>query len=109
MDALNATFAGQPSPIPARFGGWYAQAAYKLWQADERALWPFARYERFNTAQRFAGLPVGLAPDPQADTRVLTVGANYYLHPQVVLKADYQRFLSDSLRDRLNLGVGFHF
>lgn len=109
VDALNATFAGQPTPVPARFGGWYAQAAYKLWQADDRALWPFARYEKFNTAQRFAGLPIGLAPDAQADTRVLTVGANYYLHPQVVVKADYQRFLSDSLRDRLNLGVGFHF
>ena len=109
VDALNATFAGQPTPVPDRFGGWYAQAAYKLWQSGEQALWPFARYERLNTAQGWSGLAPGLAPAPQPDTRTLTVGANYYLHPQVVFKMDYMRFLDDSTRDRLNLGLGFEF
>lgn len=109
VSALNATFAGQPTPIPDRFGGWYAQAAYRAWEQGGRALWPFARYERLNTASAYSGLPQGLAPGIQPDTRVVTVGASYYLHPQVVVKADYMRFLSDSLRDRLNLGVGFHF
>lgn len=109
IDALNATFAGQPTPVPERFGGWYAQAAYKLWQDGEQSLWPFARYERLNTARGFPGLPVGLAPALQPDTRIATVGASYYLHPQVVLKADYQRFFSNSMLDRLSLGAGFHF
>lgn len=108
--ALNATtFAGQPTPVPDRFGGWYAQAAYKLWSDSEQALWPFARYERFNTAKSIPGVPQGLAPAPQPDTRTLTVGANYYLHPRVVIKADYMRFFDAATRDRFNLGLGFEF
>lgn len=108
--ALNATtFAGQPTPVPDRFGGWYVQAAYKLWSAGEQALWPFARYERLNTAMSFSGVPQGVALPLQPDTRTVTVGANYYLLPQVVLKMDYLRFFNDSTRDRLDLGVGFEF
>ena len=106
---LNTTFAGQPTPVPDRFGGWYAQAAYRLWQQGEQSLWPFARYERLNTARSYSGLPEGLAPATQPDTRTVTVGASYYLHPQVVFKADYQRFLNDANLDRVNLGVGFDF
>ncbi len=106
---LNATFAGQPTPVPDNFGGWYVQAAYKAWNNQEQALWPFARFEHLNTAKSFSGLPQGLAPAIQPDTRTLTVGANYYLLPQVVFKVDYQRFFNDSTLDRLNLGVGFDF
>ena len=109
VSALNATFAGQPTPVPDRFGGWYMQAAYKLWNQGEQSLWPFARYERLNTAQSYSGLPQGLAPEVQPDTRIATIGMSYYLHPQVVLKADYMRFLNDSTLDRFNLGVGFDF
>ena len=38
-------------------------------------------------------------------------GVNYWLHPQVVLKADYQTQDNDSGQDRdgINLGVGYHF
>jgi hypothetical protein len=106
---LNTTFAGQPTPVPDRFGGWYAQAAYKLWNNEQQSLWPFARYERLNTARSYSGLPQGTAPAIQPDTRTLTVGASYFLLPQVVLKADYQRFFNDSSLDRINLGVGFDF
>lgn len=109
VDALNATFAGQPTPVPDRFRGWYGQAAYRLWKQGDYALVPFTRYERFNTAVGFAGLPAGLGPDLQRDTRVATVGASFFLHPQVVLKLDYQRFFGQSELDRVNLGVGFHF
>jgi hypothetical protein len=107
--ALNATFAGQPAPVPDRFGGWYAQAAYKLWQSGSQSLMPFARYERLNTARSYSGLPLGVAPAILPDTRTLTAGANFYLHPQVVFKVDYMRFFDDSSRDRFNLGVGFDF
>ena len=107
--ALNATFAGQPTPVPDRFGGWYTQAAYKVWESGSQSLWPFARYERLNTARSYSGLPAGVAPATPPDTRTLTVGANYYMHPQVVLKVDYMRFFDDSTRDRFNLGVGFDF
>lgn len=107
--ALNATFAGQATPVPSAFGGWYAQAAYKAWQQGDYALWPFARYERADTARGWAGLPAALAPTPAGATRDVVLGASFYLHPQVVLKADYTRVLSDSRLDRLALGVGFHY
>ncbi|MEO9102131.1 MAG: hypothetical protein ABI212_06710 [Burkholderiaceae bacterium] len=106
---LNATFAGQTTPIPSRFGGWYGQAAYRLWQSGDYALNPFVRYERFNTALGYPGLPQGLAPALEPDMRVVTLGASFYLHPQVVLKADYQTFLGNHQFDRFNVGLGFHF
>lgn len=106
---LNATFAGQPTPIPDSFGGWYAQAAYKLWAQGDYALWPFARYERANTARSYSGLPAGLAPQPQADTRQGVFGASFYLNPQVVLKADYTRDFSNGANDKLSLGVGLQY
>lgn len=109
VDALNATFAGEPTPVPDSFGGWYAQAAYRAWQQGDYAFWPFARYERANTARSFSGLPAGLAPEPQGDRRQLVLGANFYLHPQVVIKADYTRVLNNSAQDRFGLGVGFHY
>jgi hypothetical protein len=107
--ALNATFAGQVAPVPDSFGGWYAQAAYKLWQQGDYAVWPFARYQRVNTARSYSGLPPGLAPAPQDDTRQAVVGASFYLHPQVVLKADYTKDFGNNAQDRLAVGVGFQY
>jgi hypothetical protein len=104
-DALNATFAGSPTPVPSTFAGWYTQAAYKVWKSGDYALTPFVRYERFNTAKSFSGPDLPAAPDEQ----VVTVGANFNVGEGVVLKADYQKFREDSSRDRLDLGVGFSF
>lgn len=109
VEALNATFVGQPTPVPSSFGGWYTQAAYRLWSQGDYALVPFMRYERLNTARGYDGFAPGLAPAAAADTRAWTAGASFYLHPQVVVKLDVQRYLSDKALDRLNLGVGFHF
>jgi hypothetical protein len=107
--ALNATFAGLPTPVPNSFGGWYAQAAYRLWQQEGYALWPFARYEVANTARSYSGLPAGLAPAPQSNTREMVFGASFFLHPQVVLKADYTRAFSNGALDRFALGIGFQY
>lgn len=105
VDALNRTFAGEATPVPASFAGWYAQAAYQLYKSGDYAFSPFARYEQFNTAQRYSALPVAAA----ADEKVVTVGANLRVGEGVVLKADYQKFGEDKTRDRLNLGVGFSY
>jgi hypothetical protein len=104
---FNAT--GIANPVPQQFKGWYAQAAYRAWQKGDYSLVPFARYERLNTALGFAGLPPGLTPTHDPDTRTVTAGFSFYLHPQVVLKMDVQRFLNNSQLDRVNLGVGFHY
>ena len=104
-EALNATFAGNPTPVPSSFSGWYAQAAYKIWKSGDYTLTPFVRYEQFNTAKSFSGLDAPTGPEE----KVVTLGAGLKLSEGVVLKADYQKFKEDNTRDRLNLGVGFAF
>ena len=108
-DALNATFAGNPTPVPSSFAGWYLQAAYKLWQNADYALSPFARFESFDTARTYASQPAGLGVPTTPYERVATVGANLMVGQGVVLKADYQKFREDKSRDRVNLGVGFSY
>ena len=108
-DALNQASIGNPNPIPSSFAGWYAQAAYRAWQAGDYTLAPFVRYERFNTAQRYAGLPLGVDVASGPTEKVTTVGANLRIGEGVVLKADYQKFSEDSTRDRFNLGLGYAF
>ena len=51
----------------------------------------------------------GLGIDPSPTESATTVGANFYIHPNVVFKADYQKFKVDNLRDRFDLGIGFLF
>ena len=109
VDALNLTFAGAASPIPASFAGWYAQAAYQLYKSGDYTFSPFARYEQFNTAKRYSASTAALGVPAAADEKVATLGANLRIGEGVVLKADYQKFSEDKLRDRLNLGVGFSY
>jgi hypothetical protein len=108
-EALNATFVGNPTPVPSSFAGWYLQAAYKLWQNADYALSPFARFESFDTARTYASQPAGLGVPTSPYERVATVGANLMVGQGVVLKADYQKFRQDKSLDRVNLGVGFAY
>jgi hypothetical protein len=108
-EALNATFVGNPTPVPSSFAGWYLQAAYKLWQNADFSLSPFARFESFDTARTYAQLPAGLGVPSAPYERVATVGANLAVAQGVVLKADYQKFRQDKSLDRVNLGVGFSY
>jgi len=107
--ALNTLQVGNATLIPSRFDGWYAQAAYKLWQHGDYALSPFARWEQFNTARSFADLGPGLTPAGQPTERVVTLGANFQISPEIVIKADYQRFRVDSDATRVDLGLGWSF
>ncbi|GJI90829.1 hypothetical protein [Duganella hordei] len=108
-EALNETLVGNPTPVPKSFAGWYAQAAYQALKSGDYTLSPFARYEQFNTAKSYAAVPQGLGVAPSPDEKVTTVGANLRVGEGVVLKADYQWFKEDKLRDRLNLGMGFSY
>ena len=63
----------------------------------------FARYYAFDTA---ASDSTGSVEDG------FTVGFNWWIHPDVVLKADYDEITienSTSDDDRLNLGIGWQF
>jgi hypothetical protein len=107
--ALNQRLVGNPTLIPAAFDGAYLQAAYRLWSRGGYALAPFARVEWFNTGRRYAEVGTGLTPPARPTERVTTLGANFQLTPEVVLKADLQRFRVDSGLNRVDLGLGWSF
>ena len=120
----NAANPGSPNPIPSEFYGYFAQAAYGLWEHGDYRLAPFVRWERYNMGARYAGIagpatPTGLIPLsgtpgdygywPRNQDRVWTVGANFYTTPHVVFKADYQRFELNADFSRFDLGLGLNF
>lgn len=97
---------GSNKAAPKAFFGWYAQAAYHVLKNGDLDVAPFLRYERYNTQQ---AVDAGYASDVNNDETVTTTGVNVQLHPQVVLKADFQRYQTDSRKDRINLGIGYMF
>ena len=98
-----------PTPIPKSFDGWYAQAAYQAWKNANYAFSPFVRYEQFNVARSYAGIAPGSTVTPSQTEKVSTIGANFQVGEGIVLKADYQKFKADPLRDRFDLGLGYAF
>ncbi|HEU5294002.1 MAG TPA: hypothetical protein VFU71_04360 [Burkholderiaceae bacterium] len=107
--ALNAPLVGNPTLIPSAFDGYYIQGAYKVWAQQDYALWPFVRWERFNTGKSYADLGPGLTPAALPTETVWTTGANFQLTPGVVVKADYQWFSVNRDANRFNLGLGWAF
>ena len=91
---------------PKSLYGWYGQAAYHIWKKGDFDVAPFLRYERYNTQ---ATVAEGYSSDPVNNETVTTLGVNFKLHPQVVVKADIQNFKADNKKDRFNLGVGYMF
>ena len=106
---LNATFVGNPTLIPQEFWGGYLLGAYRFSLGGTRSLAPFVRYERFNTGSDYASLPAGLTVAARPTETVWTYGASFYLNPNLVFKADYQKFDVDDNNDRFNLGLGVEF
>jgi len=106
---FNLNQVGSPFPVPNAFFGWYTQAAYRWQIKGDYVLAPFVRYERFNTARGFDGLPASLAPDLPGTEGVSTVGVNFQLNPNIVLKADVQRFKLNTDNNRFDLGLGYSF
>lgn len=107
--ALNLPLVGNPVLIPKRFDGGYLQAAYRLWRSGTYEFAPFVRWERFDTARRYADLGPGLTPQASGAERVWTFGANFAIAEGVVLKADLQRADRDRAKDRFDLGLGWSF
>jgi hypothetical protein len=92
--------------VSSQFDGWLVQGARTVWSRGDMSLTPFVRYEQYNTQ---AKMPVGFAADSANADRVTTVGLSFKPHPQVVLKADYQKYRDNTLNDRFNLGLGYMF
>jgi hypothetical protein len=116
----NLDNAGVSNPLPSQFLGYYLQGAYTVWQTDRYRFSPFARWEHYDMGHAFQGIPQGFstrpegpasdgAPWPYTNDRVWTFGANFYLDPHVVLKADYQVFEVNKDFSRFDLGLGLAF
>ena len=107
--AYNETVVGSPTPIPQDFYGWYAQAAWYAWQQGDYQFAPFVSYQRFNTGWKYATLAEGLTPDALPTEGVTTLGASFFINPNIVFKADYQWFQTNRDADRFQLGLGLNF
>ena len=96
--------------------GWYLEGAYHIfpdaWKKGKLAKSDavvFARYEDFDTQFR---MPAGAAKDPAGDRRQWTAGVNFYLTPNVVVKADYQMpddKTANKLPKLINFALGWQY
>ncbi|MBT8264585.1 MAG: hypothetical protein KJN75_04550, partial [Muriicola sp.] len=91
--------------------GWYVEGAYNLLPANQQQkLFAFTRYERFDTHASTAG---GLVENDAYDRTDITSGLTYHIAPGVVVKGDYQfrtnALDNDSVKNRLNFGIGVWF
>ncbi len=96
--------------------GWYLEGAYHImpdaWKTGklERSdAVVFVRYDDYDTQYK---MPSGVAKDPAFDRNDWTFGVNFYLLPNLVVKADYQILdddTSEDLNDLFNLGIGWQF
>ena len=108
-EALNLTFVGDPTPVPKSFWGAYIQGAWHAWSYRDYSLTPFTRYEWVNTAASYAPMPPGFGIPASPTEQIWTIGANFNIGPNVVLKADFQKFKVDTAQDRVDLGLGYSF
>jgi hypothetical protein len=99
---------GNSFAAPKSLKGGYVQAAYHAYKDERFDVAPFVRFERFKITQE-EDPANGLFQDPKNDERVRTIGVNFWVHPQVVLKADFQRYHTDRAKDRFDLGIGYMF
>ncbi len=96
--------------------GWYLEGAYHFmpdsWKKGKLARSDAVAFVRFDSADTQHDVPSGLTKDPSGDREEWTFGVNFYLLPNLVIKADYQirdDASSDDLPDLFNLGVGWQF
>ena len=89
--------------------GWYGEVGYDVLAGrSSQSLIPFVRYERWNTQDQ---VPEGFAADPANDRTLTTVGLNWKVIPNVVVKADWNKSENQARTgvDQFNVGLGFLF
>lgn len=91
--------------------GWYAEGAFNLLPLrNQQKLVAFARYENYNT---HADVADNLAKNNAYNRTDITTGLSYHIAAGVVVKGDYQfrtnALSGDSVKDRLNFGIGVWF
>jgi len=114
---INIDGAGQiGNNVAEEIFGWYLEGAYHYWPDEWKAgklaksdATVFLRYEDNDTQHE---MPSGVSENSAGDRTEWTFGSNFYLTPNLVVKADYQIRDDDSgddLDDLLNLGIGWAF
>ena len=117
--AYNLANVGGSNLMPASFDGCYMQGAYTVWKRNAYRLTPFVRWEDYDMASSYHGVPEGFSPIPTGPTstgdpwprpndRVWTIGANLFVTEHVVFKADYQWYENNDF-DSFDLGLGVSF
>jgi hypothetical protein len=93
--------------------GWYLEGAYHFWPVEWKTgklkksdATVFVRYEEYDTQYK---MPSGIPKDTSKDVNELTFGVNFYLTPNLVIKADYQLRDDASRDDLFNVGIGWAF
>lgn len=112
-DDLNALLSGGDpdfDPVGEELAGWMAELAVHvlpLLMETEQDVVIFVRMEEFNTQEEVA---LG-DPNDANDRQVLTFGAAYYPHPNVVLKVDHERWENEADADesRTNFGMAYMY
>lgn len=91
IDSANAKTLGRDQQT-----GWYVEPSYKI--SSQWGL--FARYNEWDNE---AG------NDTDSVKKQTDLGINYWPHPNVVIKADYQDQTANASDDGYNLGIGYQF
>ncbi len=91
--------------------GWYIEGAFNLLpQHNKQKLVAFTRYENYNTHADIAG---NLTKNYAYDRTDITTGLSFHIAQGVVIKGDYQfrdnALSGDTVKDRLNFGIGVWF
>ena len=103
-------FEGDES-IGSQQQGWYGQVAFDLLSlggSTKMSLWPFVRYEGWDTQLR---VPAGYERNPANNAHQLTMGVSYYPISRLVVKADWQQRLNAARTgvNQFNVGLGYIF
>ena len=112
INLANDIVAGSNGSVGSVMIGWYIEAGYDVMQVlapgSRFKLMPFVRYLEIDTQHE---VPDGYAADPAQDRTQLTVGASFFPHSQVVLKAEWMgnSNAAETGVDQWNFGIGFVF
>ncbi len=107
---------GDPDNVADEIFGWYLEGAYHFWPDEWKTgklkksdATVFVRYDNADTQHK---MPSGVAKNPAGAQTEWTIGTNFYLTPNFVIKADYKFRNDDGARDLddlFNIGIGWTF
>jgi hypothetical protein len=108
-DALTLQIGVAPN-IASQLQGYYLEASWLFPLRWGHEVGVFGRFEDFDTQFR---MPEGQLPIPDFKRRLFSVGASYYLDPDVAVKFDYTHQESEAtIRQAprsINVGIGWWF